>query len=93
MEIGERIKQLREKCGFTQNGLAERSGVSQSHLRRVELGQQDITIGHLRLLCDALGTTLKDFFAVVDEEDDLATALAVLSPKQKALLLRFLKSL
>ena len=38
MNVGERLSELRDKCYFTQNGLAERAGVSQTHLRRVELG-------------------------------------------------------
>ena len=53
---------MRKKCGYTQNGLAERAGVSQTHLRRVELGQADITVGHLQLLCDAMSISLKEFF-------------------------------
>ena len=62
MDVSKRIISLRERCGFTQNGLAERAGVSQTHLRRVELGQADITVGHLQLLCDAMGISLKEFF-------------------------------
>ena len=58
MNVGDRIKELRERSGFTQNKLAEWAGVSQTHLRRVELGQQDITIGQLRMVCDGLGVTL-----------------------------------
>ena len=37
MDVGKRIVRLRERCGLTQNGLAERAGVSQTHLRRVDL--------------------------------------------------------
>ena len=65
MNVSKRLISLRERCGFTQNGLAERAGVSQTHLRRVELGQADITIGHLQLLCDAMGISLKDFFEAI----------------------------
>lgn len=93
MNISKRIIALRESCGLTQNGLAERAGVSQSHLRRVELGQADVTIGHLELLCDAMGITIQDFFKETDETDEVAVALSKLSPKQKTLLLDFLKSL
>ncbi len=93
MNISERLIFLRKQCGYTQNGLAERSGVSQSHLRRVELGDADITISHLELLCDAMGTSLKDFFNVGEDNDEISSALAVLSPKQKKLLLSFLESL
>lgn len=37
MNLGLRMKELREKRGFSQNKLAEWAGVSQTHLRRVEL--------------------------------------------------------
>ena len=93
MNVSKRLRNLRERCGYTQNGLAERAGVSQTHLRRVELGQADITVNHLQLLCDALGVSLKEFFEETDETDAVAVALSKLSPKQKKLLLSFIESL
>lgn len=93
MNIGERIKILREKSGYTQNALADKAGVSQTHLRRVELGQADITVGHLQLVCDALEISVKDFFNFNDEAEELSVALSTLTPKQKQLLIDFLKSL
>ena len=93
MDVGERIKELRERSGFTQNKLAEWAGVSQTHLRRVELGQQDITVGQLRLVCDGLGVTLAEFFNVNEQEENLTDVIAKLTPKQKQLLMDFLKSL
>ena len=93
MNVSTRIISLRERCGLTQNGLAERAGVSQTHLRRVELGQADITIGHLQLLCDAMSISMQEFFEEESEADEIAAAFAKLSPKQKTLLLTFLESL
>ena len=93
MDVSKRLITLRERCGYTQNGLAERAGESQTHLRRVELGQADITIGHLQLLCDAMSISLKDFFEEESDKDNIAVALTKLSPKQKTLLLTFLESL
>ena len=93
MDISKRLISLRQKCGYTQNRLAEWAGVSQSHLRRVELGQADITVSHLELLCDAMNITLKEFFDDSSEEDELAVAISKLSPKQKKLLLAFIESL
>ena len=52
MLVGERIRTLREHIGYSQNKLAEWAGISQTHLRRVELGEADITVGHLQLICD-----------------------------------------
>ena len=93
MDVSKRLISLRVRCGLTQNGLAERAGVSQTHLRRVELGQADITIGHLQLLCDAMSISIQDFFKDESESDEIAIAFSKLSPKQKTLLLSFLESL
>lgn len=93
MDISKRLIRLREQCGYTQNGLAERAGVSQTHLRRVERGEADITVGHLQLLCDAMDISLKEFFAEVKDTDEIAVAFSKLSPKQRKLLLSFLESL
>ena len=93
MDVSKRLKGLREQCNYTQNGLAERAGVSQTHLRRVELGQADITVGHLQLLCDAMNISLKEFFEDAAESGETAMMMSKLSPKQKRLLLEFLESL
>ena len=93
MDVSKRIIALRERCGLTQNGLAERAGVSQTHLRRVELGQADITVGHLQLLCDAMGISMNDFFSEDTSFDEVGAAFSKLSQIQKMRLLDFLKSL
>ena len=93
MDVGKRLLELRNKSWLTQNGLAEKAGVSQTHLRRVELGQADITVGHLQLLCDAMGITLREFFNIEAGNDELSIALSKLTPKQKKLLIAFLESL
>ena len=92
MDVGNRIKQLRERNKYSQNYLADIAGISQTHLRRVELGTADITVGHLQLVCDALGISLKDFFNVSEEQEDISSAISNLTPKQRNLLLEFLKS-
>ncbi len=93
MEVGKRLAHLRKQYNYTQNALAERAGVSQTHLRRVELGQADITVSHLQLLCDAMNITLKEFFDDGTGENDLARAVSKLSPKQQKLLIEFIDSL
>ena len=93
MDVSKRIITLRERCGLTQNSLAERAGVSQTHLRRVELGQADITVGHLQLLCDAMGISLNDFFSEDVDSDEIGAAVSKLSQIQKMRLVDFLKSL
>ena len=93
MDVSKRLVELRKRCGLSQNALADIAGVSQSHLRRVELGQADITIGHLQLLCDAMDITLQDFFKVESSRDELSVKLSKLTSKQKRLLIDFIESL
>ena len=93
MNISKRLIDLRNQNGLTQNGLAEKAGISQTHLRRVELGQADITIGYLELLCDAMNISLQDFFKEESNDDEISLALSKLNQKQKTLLLTFLESL
>lgn len=95
MNVGKRIRELREKCGFSANRLADFAGIAYSHLRKVENGESDITVGHLQMICDALGITLSEFFSVekTDEVDELAAAISSLMPKQRVLLIEFLRSL
>ena len=93
MDVGNRIKQLREQLKYSQNYLAYIAGISQTHLRRVELGTADITVGHLQLVCDALDISLKDFFNVYDETNELASIILNLTVNQRNLLLEFLKSI
>lgn len=93
MDVGNRIKQLREQNNYSQNYLADIAGISQTHLRRVELGAADITVGHLQLVCDAFGISLKDFFNVSEEQENISAAISNLTPKQRNLLLEFLKSI
>lgn len=92
MEIGNRIKSLRLKRGYSQNMLADIAGISQTHLRRVELGQADITVGHLELICDALGISLQQFFETEDASSEAQTVFSALSAKQQETLLAFLKT-
>ncbi len=93
MDIGKRLMTLRKQYGYTQNGLAERAGVSQTHLRRVELGEADITVSHLELLCDALNISLKEFFENESDENETSIAISKLSPKQRKFLVEFINSL
>ena len=93
MNTSERIKYFREKSNMSQNMLADKAGISQSHLRRVELGESRITVDHLEMICDALGISLKDFFDVPNDKSDILSLLSNLSAEQKSLLIEFLKSI
>lgn len=94
MNVGERLKELREKSGYTVNRLANMAGISQSYLRDIELGNKNPTVETLSYFCDALNISLKDFFDVDNAAvtPTLMTAAAKLSPAQQNLLAQFLNS-
>lgn len=85
--VGRRLKQLRERAGVSQVHLADRLGMHQSSLSRIER-QADILISTLREYVEGLGATLRidarfednfrissfdesPFAIVVDDEDQL----------------------
>ncbi len=92
MEVGKRIAFFRSSKGYSVNKLANLSGVSQSYLREIELGNKNPTVDFLSVLCDTLGTTLKEFF---DDQpaDPLISKIYRLTPRQREALGDFLDSL
>lgn len=97
MDIGKRITFLRTAKGYSVNKLANLSGISQSYLRDVELGNKNPTVEIVSLLCDTLGISLKDFFDDQTESnlgtDPLLTRIFQLTPTQRQALLDFLDSM
>ena len=96
MDVSNRIKSLREKKGLTVNGLAIKSGISQSFLREIELGNKKPTVETLSVLCDTLDIALKDFFDYdngIKHMDELDEAIFRLDKEQRKKLASFLKSL
>ena len=96
MEVGKRITELREQVGITTNKLANQCGLSQSFVRAVELGEKGINVENLKLICDTLHSSLRDFFDVPDAEiytagDSLQAQIQRLSETQKAALSAFSK--
>lgn len=55
--VGERIKELRRAAGLTQVDLADRAGLSQSEVCRMEKGQRSITVDRLSSIARALGVS------------------------------------
>jgi len=56
--VGERVREVREKRGWTQEKLAEKTGLSKGFLSDVENGNSDISSENLLKVADALGANL-----------------------------------
>ncbi len=57
--IGENIRALREKVGFTQNKLAQFMGVGQSLIARIEKGERSLSVDMLEKLSALFGVTVE----------------------------------
>lgn len=92
MNVAQRLKYLREKRGITTNKLANLAGISQSHLREIELGQRNPTVETLSYFCEALGVSLEEFFHEEEGEVSafLMSAIKRLSTEQQIALADFL---
>lgn len=97
MDIGVRIKQLRETKGYSINKLANKAGVSQSYLRDIELGSKNPTVAFISLLCEQLEISLRDFFSDTEgtpfENEPLIQRIYQMTPIQREKLLAFLDTL
>ena len=94
--ISNKIKYYRELRGLTINALAYRSGVSQSYLRDIELGNKsNISVDKLYEICSELNITLSEFFNDNDlcETDPLQNKIDSMTYAQKNALLSFLDTI
>src|SRR5215207_2988486 len=58
----ERLRQIREQAGYSQQDLADESGVSQHTISEIELGRRKPQGRTLRKLAGVLGVEVRDFF-------------------------------
>lgn len=54
VEIGRRLKEIRDNLGYTQFQFAEILGVGEEHYRKIELGSTGLTVDKVWLLHDQL---------------------------------------
>lgn len=59
-EFGKKLKELRKSKGFTQQALAEKAGIDEKHLSRVENGKYFPSYVTLNKLLNALEVTLSE---------------------------------
>lgn len=57
-EIGNKIKEVRQKSGLTQKKLAKKLKISQQIISRIESGKQNISLETLNNVCKSLGIVL-----------------------------------
>ncbi len=98
MDIGSKLKELREKKSLTIKQLAEKSGCTTSMISQIEHGKSDPSISMLKKLANALETNIVDFF--IDDniiQDDFlhimpSDRVDIKLPRWNARIQSFLKS-
>lgn len=99
--VGKRIKVLRSQWRWTQEHLAERTGLTAKFISEVETGKTNPSLRTLESIADALKVSLPSLFAFVpkvrrsrrDElTEEFAGLVRVQSPQRVRLLLKALKT-
>ena len=81
VELGQRLRFIRNRCGYTQERLASEIGITFQQLQKYEKGSNRITAQRLAMAADALGTSFASLIGedrknvVVDQDDPLLLEL------------------
>ncbi len=61
-KVGQRIKELRKRIGYSQERLANEAEVDRTYVTDVENGRRNISVEVLERLIGALEVTISEFF-------------------------------
>lgn len=62
-KLGDAVRRLRERAGFSQEQLAEHSGLHRTYVSQLERGHRNATVGTLVKLAAALSVTVAGLMA------------------------------
>lgn len=62
IQVGLRVKELRERDGVSQEQLAHRIGMDRSYLASIETGSRNVTLESLEKIAGGFEVTLAKFF-------------------------------
>lgn len=99
MNIGEKIKELREKTKMSRNDFAKVAGISASYLSEIERGLKQPTLNILNKISEAFDIKISEIIGeshgtpLTPELKKIVETLREFKPEQIELLNDFLKSL
>ncbi|MDK8190550.1 helix-turn-helix transcriptional regulator [Paenibacillus sp. UMB7766-LJ446] len=70
--VGERIREIRKAKGWTQQQLAEHSGLDDAYIGSVERGERNFSIDTLEKIVTALKVSTSDVFIAIDEDEEIS---------------------
>jgi len=66
LDIGTRLRSVREQHNLTQRQLSKRAGVTNASISLIESGRTNPSVGNLKRLLDGIPMSLAEFFAMDD---------------------------
>jgi transcriptional regulator with XRE-family HTH domain len=92
VDIGKRLRELREAKGLSQGEVEARTGVPRDEISNIENGQGTPTLPVLEKWANALGVELHQFFAI-EQEKSPTSAQPEGIPAQERTLLQLLRQM
>ena len=83
--LGNRIREYRKERGFSQEILAEKSGVSTNTISRIEGGQMAMSVGILQKIVKALGVDANPLLGVSTEVNETEIWVSAFSSRVQEL--------
>ncbi|MEH7436740.1 helix-turn-helix transcriptional regulator [Neobacillus drentensis] len=71
-KIGERIREIRIKKGFTQEELAHQAFLHDRYIGKIERGEKNLSLESLLKITKVLDVTLGEFFNMVDPKIEIS---------------------
>lgn len=62
VDLGNRIRELRQQTGLSQEKFALKIGMDRTYFASVEAGKRNIAIANIKKIADGLGVTLCELF-------------------------------
>ncbi|MBI4471823.1 MAG: helix-turn-helix transcriptional regulator [Acidobacteria bacterium] len=59
-QVGQRIRQLREKRGWSQEGFADECGLHRTYIGSVERGERNLTLSSLQTIAKTLNVSMSE---------------------------------
>ena len=60
-KLAKRIKELRKRCGYTQDELSYKAGIGRSTLGNIETAQNDVTFTKVNKIAKAFDLSVSEF--------------------------------
>ena len=76
--IGCRVRELRQKGGYSQETFSNKIGMARTYFAEVETGKRNISVRNLKKISDGLGVSLATFF-----DSPLFNENAVIKPAKR----------